>query len=309
MIYLLLYVILTSLSCVIIKLFAMAYSGDSLLLLSVFYAIIFFHILNFREIVVVYKILMQKKILYFTLMLSIAIIWGLTFAGSIFISPTFLSFVIMLIGVVFAMVFEYKKSTTKLNLFSLLLVVGLFILFMIHLYGSYNGSSFGLMLIMFILIGGADYVYASSCYAILKDKKLSVTQVLAARFWLLLIVSCGYMAYDVKSMLVIKNINFMLIGSSFMVALVSFIIPIFLYQKAIHKVGVNLSMTISGVIPLMTFLFEKYIINDSVYTNSSLLYFAIALFLIVCFSKISVLWISTKVVVRKLKRIIFNSVS
>lgn len=289
MIYLLLYIVLTSLSCVIIKLFAMQYSGDSLLLLSVFYAIIFFHIINFRKIITVYKVLMQTKILYFTLMLSIALIWGLTFVGSIFISPTFLSFVIMLIGVVFAMAFEYKKTTTKLNFFSLLLVVCLFILFMGHLYSSYNGASFGLMLTMIILIGGADYVYSSSCYAILKDKKLSATQVLAARFWLLLIVSLCYMIYDGESMLVMKNINFMLIGSSFMVALASFIIPIFLYQKAIYAVGVNLSMTISGVIPLMTFLFEKYMTSDSKYTNNSLLYFAIALFLIVCFSKINLL--------------------
>ena len=284
MIYLFCYILLTSISCIIIKWFSVELPLEQTLLLAITFAILFFHIINFNNIIPIYKKLITTKWLYLQVMISIMVIWLFTFIGSAYVSPTSTIFLLMLVGVMFAIGAEYK--TTK-NIFDLICFATIFLLYIIFIHYILHTrtpiNSFGIFIII-LLIGVADYIYAKSSYSLMQIQKLSATQMLAVRFWLLFALITLHMFMTNKVAIFIRSINPHLILSSFFIALTTFIIPIFMYQKSIQKLGVNTPLILSGTIPIITFLCEKYLLGEHV--DIELLFFSIILFVIVCLHKL-----------------------
>lgn len=259
MIFLVAYIIIVAFGAIFIYDLGKEFPQSLLILLSTTYAIIFFHAVNFGKIKASYKIMLEHKALYFFLMFSIFVIWFGYYVGIIYISPTFLDFIFMGLAAAFGSIFSYRSSKTRANLASAILINLTVIAFYLLLFTHYEVKKAIVLIIFTIVLGVFDYLYVNTTYKLSKIN-LSSSQILATRFWIMFLICLGAVIWNQEYKFLITNYD--LIPKSILLAAITFIIPVYLYQRAITKLGPNFSLIAMGVVPITVFIFEKLLITN-----------------------------------------------
>lgn len=259
MIFLIGYIIIVALGALCIYDLGKEFPQSLLMLLSAFYAIIFFHAVNLGKIKTIYTTLSQHKAQYFVLMFSIFMVWVGYYLGIIYISPTFLDFIYMGLAASYGSFFAYRSSKTRTNLLSMVLINLTIAAFYFLLFAQYEIKKTILIIVFTIALGTFNCLYVNTAYKLSKIN-LSPTQILASRFWIMLLICLIIVVCRREYEFLITNYD--LIPKSILLAAITFIIPIYLYQKAITKLGPNLSLVAMGVVPIVVFILEIMLIEN-----------------------------------------------
>lgn len=216
-------------------------------------ACIYFHILCFKRIKEVYLNLLKNKILFLNLNLIILLLWLSTFLSIYFSSATVFVYEFFTTGGFLAFLFQKDKSTfqktTTCNIL-ILLIAPFFI------YENYfNGILFG------ILSGIFGYLYNRKSKEISIKMSLSASEILATRFWLLIFTTAVICFFQKKTISISSGDFLNIIFLTF----ASFILQVWLNQKAVILSGVKKTLLIASFAPFLTFLFEGIISNKWFY--------------------------------------------
>jgi drug/metabolite transporter (DMT)-like permease len=112
------------------------------------------------------------------------------------------------------------------------------------------------MAIFFAIISGVSgYCYSVESAEFSKINNLTTSQILATRFWLLLIFSTAIVYIKGDNL-----VNSKILFYSCLVGLSTFIIPIYLFQHGVLKLGASRNAIIRGFTPVTTFIIQ-YIIH------------------------------------------------
>jgi len=266
MIYLVFYILITVFSVMFIHDLGQRWPVSLTLMLSTFYATIFFNLINLRRLRKTYIAMLKQKRLYGLLMVSILVIWAGSFSGAAFISPTFSLFVVFGIGAAFGSFFAYWENRTKLNLFRLALIVSVVVIFYTSLVEHYSTLQLISIIVLTLVVGAFDYIYGYASYKI-SQHNLDATQILAARFWLMLL-AISLICWQNKSLEVLKEHYSEILVESLLLSIAAFIVPVYLYQKSVLKIGPNLAMVLCGFIPLLSYLAECAFISLPITTST-----------------------------------------
>lgn len=262
MVYLMIYFMVSILSFLFIHSHSKQLPQELLILVCSSLSVAFFSLINYGSIRHTYSKLLKIRWLYFCLMVSIFIIWLSTFIGITAISPTFFMFVIMTMGAMYGAVFNWQASPSKINLTILLLIIIAIGCFFYYIILSYHWIKTIKLFIFIVVVGCADYIYAATSFKIAHQLKITSSQIVAARFWLmnislltLVLIKQGtnhenYIIY----LLNLKNI-----GGVLLITIFSFIIPMYCYQKSVLILGSNDALLFCSVLPCLMYLTEVFL--------------------------------------------------
>lgn len=243
--------------------------------LSTLIAIIFFHLINAKNIVNTYKKTLKLKSLYATTAFSILIIWVGSFFIPVYYTPTIQVFSFMLITSFYGAFFLYLTSRGIRNSLRFYLISIIAIIFYsLYFFNHSWMHAFG-MLVATVITGSFGYFYFSNSKK-LNQLNISATEILTVRFWPLFAVSLFF---------VLKGHQYIFIDASVMkdtalVGATSLIIPVYCAQKSIEKIGPELHAVLIGLAPFSTFYLEKIIFHT---VNNTIGYLSIALFFTILF--------------------------
>lgn len=255
------------------------YSVELVLLCSAICVQLFYSIIGYKTIVNDYKILLKHKFIYLKMLIATFILWWLTMYITNFVSPTFFELAFTLTGTLIATYLEYKTAKTRLNLYTLISLIILYGIICHFLYDNFNIYKTCWIFLCLILLGISSVTYSHTSVQMSKKLKLSTFSILATRFWLTIIVLFIYHITNEKI-----YINHLLTTEFYahilFLSIIMFIIPLYCYQKALIKLGANKTIILMGTSPILVFIGE-YFDNLGSVTNNTLLFTAIAMFIII----------------------------
>lgn len=224
---------------------------DQLVALSVMSicAIVVFNLLNYKRLIKTYLICWQHWYLFLIMSIALAIDWY-TMVTSAQKSDPFVAMSALFIAL--SLVGFVKEFITKQR-YSYLISCGLLIVAILVLLVAYQvpiGKSTSSGLIYGAIAGIAFYVYVYSSARLAIKANLQTIEILATRFWILLIFSLSLVKFD--ALLALQSNNLVRL------VLVSFgalIIPIYCNQKSIEKLGANATAIFISLVPPVTYVF------------------------------------------------------
>ncbi len=229
MIFTCLYIFLTAFSALLRHYVGGSIPDSLLIFLSTLYAIIFFHAVNYRSIRHTYSKLLDCKKLYLLTCITILIVWVGSFLIPVYYTPTIQVLSFICLSGVFGSFFMYCKDKTTVNLLRFTLITLVMLFFYAICYSRYTLHSFIYLLFWTFITGASGYIYAVKSWQ-LNNAGLSSSQILATRFWLLLLVSAIAMFYQHSY----HEINWHSISNTLAVSITSLIIPVYCSQKSIE---------------------------------------------------------------------------
>ncbi len=243
----LIYVLITALSPLLIHFGSVALPPIWILFVGTILASLYFHLINIHKIKAMYQAAWQHKKHWLSLMVLVSVIWPCTFYGSS-LGPTvfiLIYFVIMtLLGL-----FSYSRAYPQTRVIVCITGFGLLILLGI-LFGHFYFIK-SLPLLGFSVVAGlSGFLYKKQSYAFSKETHLKPTQILALRFWLLILL-CAFLAPKISpdSFFTWSNLWIILV-----IAVTSLILPLYFNQKGIMDAGPDKNAIICGYTPTGTYL-------------------------------------------------------
>lgn len=211
-------------------------------------ALFVFNLLSLKNIIQTYQICWQYKITYFWMSVGLAVDWICMVYASHksdpFIAMAALFIILALIGFLRLSLFE--KTLNKLAS-STLLVLSLILLWIFYKAPDKHSVSQGIVL--GIIAGAAFYLYIANSAKLSMLGGLNSLQVLSTRFWLLWLIAFILVPKVNLWPNIYNNLN-LLVPISF----ASLIIPIYFNQRAIQKLGTELTAVFIGLVPPVTFV-------------------------------------------------------
>ncbi|TDR80713.1 hypothetical protein [Paludibacterium purpuratum] len=255
MIHIAIYILLTVFSSIMVFQTAGHLSYELLVLLCTSFAIVFFHIANKKNIISVYrKLLTSHRRLYFLLMASILVIWMGYFAGAHYITPNFFAFLFMGLGALFSSIATYRTKKSAINIAIIALIALSIFLFYCYIFSAFPIKAALGIFAFSILLGYCNYLYAHTSQSLAIESGIDASQILAVRFWLMFAVSLAIVVYEKQYIDLISTPN--TIFYTFLLAIATFIAPIYFYQKSILKIGADRTLLLCGLIPFSIFIAE-----------------------------------------------------
>lgn len=251
MIYLLLFILSTSLSGVFIHRLQATMPVNVLLLFSTVFAIAIFHAINYRHTRLMYSILLRNKSTYYMLMICTLAMWGGGFLAAS-ISPTFAEFIQMGIGAALGSLSLMRSAPSLENKISACLINSVILAALLYTFINYNLEEVAFILLFVTVVGFFDFKYAHVSHKI-NELGLSSSQVIAGRFWLLLVASLAFQGGDLRAEYFAPTHVIMTLA----LAIATFLLPVYFYQKSIATIGPDLALIGCGLLPLTTYLIEK----------------------------------------------------
>jgi hypothetical protein len=243
------------------------------LFLTSLYAAIFFHLVNFKDIKEIYKKCCKHKTDWLLICANVLITWVVTFYGSAklgsfgFIFITFITAAIISFGLLQIQ----QREISGIYCFTLISLLIVLMVGVRELWAQnfiYSITSFWLG-----IIGGIfSYLYRRQSYIFSQKTGLKATQVLAIRFYGVLLITGFLTSHDWL------QVNLRILLSMLLLSFIVFIIPIFFNQKGITQIGAEQHSIISATCPAFTYLVEA--IHKGNWSNSILLIGLIASFLL-----------------------------
>ncbi len=261
MTYSLLYILLTAFSAVFIHGATNNYLHPALMLFcSTILAIVYFHCINLHQLGFMYRTAWQAKKYWIGSMLAVAVIWLASVYGLNFVAPSVFVLLYFAMNCLLGICFDYYKNKTPY----LLLMGAMLIICTIALVGCFlhfnQITHLTYLGILLSLIGGiAVFVYSKQSYHLATKSNLKATQIVAIRFWLILPLT-AILAPEPHHIL--NSLSWQNAGIVIIVALVSLIIPIFFFMKAVIKIGPEKNAILCGLTPAITYIIEAYALHS-----------------------------------------------
>lgn len=245
----LIYVTLTSIAFVFIDKIGQRINSMLLLFMMALITMLWFHVINFGKIKQIYVACFTNVWLFLSLMIFIAINWICSiYAPSaadpfIYLAANFIS------QAIFGYVHVFIKTKSKTSLLSMIALV----ICLIILYNNYeilDGRSIDVGMLLGGISGLMGYVYAIFSGKMHQRTDLSSTQILAVRFWFLVIGLGIFIGYNYQLIHLSLTNFFITIGMAF----ITLIIPIYFLQQTIKKNGAQVMAKMAARVPLVVFV-------------------------------------------------------
>lgn len=216
----------------------------------------YFTVINYGQIRHIYQQCWLNKKLWFAINLSVGIIWIDSFYGPAYLgASTYIFLFFSLLGIIgmASLIAKNPKTSHWLDYLSLVGVSLVVIAFIIYLFlqGMTIKKWIGLVLGFIGPIG--SYFYAKQNLAFIKLTHLKGSQVLAVRVILPFLISLGLLVIDHSASGGFKE-NALPV---FFISILSLILPVYLYQKALEQLGVQKNAIIASTVPFVTALIES----------------------------------------------------
>ena len=256
MLYVILYIILTAVSTIAIHVIGSTMPIMLMIFFSTTIAVVFFTVINIRNIGNVYLLMWENKTSFILLSFTLFCTWFGSFLIPIYFSPTIHLFTYMTMLSIcgsFAIYRQSKKNDYKLKFILLMLTL---ILFYILLGIQYNGGRYIVLIIATIATGisGFSHIKMSEKFNSLGIK---AAEVLAVRFWFLWIFSMGYSIYNGDFM----TFKFDYLWQSIIISFICLISPVYFSLKSVEKLGANISSVYMGFTPSVCFIFGIWLLK------------------------------------------------
>lgn len=222
----------------------------SLVITSLF-AIIFFHLFTKTKIKEIYQVCWAYRSEWFLLNIIVAIIWLCTYYCVKWLNPTaclFLFFLAMTSTYWARELIKIKKLNRGLiNIILPILFIGIFYYF----YSTDLTSKLGILAGMISGIFGSFY---NSCSKSFSDHgKLTASDVLAVRFYLILFFTPFLLTPSIMS-----SIDFLNVAKLLLVSLFTFILPLYMNQRSIMSLTLDKHVMVVSSLPLVAYLIQGF---------------------------------------------------
>lgn len=223
------------------------------LLISSILACGYFHLVNYKESLGIYKKLFAKKMLFLNLNVIVGLMWFATYYSIYFSSAATFVFEFFIVGGCLSILFRSNTRSFSDKSLSLPLIILILTPFFI-----YKDQYVGIMLGILAGVSGFTYNMLSNKAATLLN--LSASQILASRFWLLIVLSAFLVPRDLLAQVTLSAF----ITTTFITAL-SFVLQVWLNQKSVITIGGKESSYISSFAPTLTFVMQGVLLGDWVF--------------------------------------------
>jgi hypothetical protein len=278
------YVFFVALWGVILRLTALKLKNiphELLLFLIVFYTVIFFHIVNIKNIKSTYiKAWTTNK---FDLMLSVSLVsisLGGTLCMPLYFQPSISSFAFITITTCYASFNIFLNNKRKRNLLIFMALLLELVLFYAFHVKQFTTTKFMVMVGATLIIGSAGYTYMVISHR-LHGANMTVSEFLMLRFWPLLVI-LGVIVIS-RGDLYILSWSIML--NTIVLAFMALVFPVYLSQKGIEKAGPTIHGITIGFVPILVYIFENLFLKIN---DHSMAVFAIGLAVIIAIQKLCV---------------------
>ena len=272
--YSLSYVIVAALFGIILKLVSLkshdALSTSLLIFLVSFNSIVIFHIANRKNLGATYrKLLSLNKIDIFLLPTLVTLSLIGVFYIPLHFTPSLHAFTYTALTSCCASISVFFKFKTRSNLLIFLTLSIIIITFYVFNFGQFTLANFLIMVFATLSCAIVSYSYFVLSYRF-NQAGLSAIEVLTFRFWPICII------FGIISIISgeLFQMPLYIIPETISVSIITFVLPVYLSQKAIEKIGPHLHGMLLGFVPLLTYILENIILGIH---NFSMLFFSLAL--------------------------------
>jgi len=219
-----------------------------ILFISSSLACLYFHLINVKESVTIYKKFNHEQVLFVKLNLAVAIMWMTTYYSIYYSSATVFVYEFFMVGGYLSLVYrDRKNSSQKLAAhFFMVLILAPFFIYKTQMLGILLG----------ILSGVFGFIYNITSNNVALKLNLSASQVLASRFWFLVILSGICLPKYFLQTLTLSDFIVIII-----ITALSFILQIWLNQKSILSIGGKESSFMASFAPTLTFITQGIVLN------------------------------------------------
>lgn len=237
-------------------------------------AAILFHLANFNKIIPMYKKCFDNKVSWMKILVLMLINWITAIYGNTLSFPFVYIFFYFCSISTFGFLYLNKvesnslleKSMHKYSKFSISCLVGLMsIYFLVNIFeilsmNHVTHSDIAVKNIIGSILGVAGgisgYFYGKESQLFSIKTKLTTSQILAVRFWLMILLSYFLIPNGIAHYYSVKNMIYV-----FLIAIFSFVLPVYFNQKGILDVGAEKNSIIRGLTPLTTDIFQSIYLN------------------------------------------------
>jgi len=251
------YVIVSAISNVFINHTTRSIDPIVTLFYSSIFTIIFFSILNFRELNKNITLIKENKKSILWLNIFNAIIWFIIFYSLKFLSPSVFSCLFLGAIPISLFIIELRNSNTskKNNFIIAALLFSIFILMLLLVYQDISEANISQILrygTLVTVVGGIVAAFIMKISKKLADKNLPASLVVSLRFYGLLIISILIILSNQSQFLIKSTVLLELLA----LALTSMAFPLFLLQKALKTLNPLYASIMITVIPILTYLLQ-----------------------------------------------------
>ncbi|WP_150467214.1 hypothetical protein [Francisella sp. SYW-9] len=243
-----LYVLFMSVSLIWLDDLGSSYNNVAfMLLVTTFITALAFNVANFKGLKRSYLAICHDFTTWLKMSICISLMWIGTYYGTIFGSPI-LAIVLSILGeALFASIYDKKILNSILSIIMLFLAI----------FAFYQENM--IPIIVSIFTGIIIFIYSNISEKFARNNKLSSLDILSTRFWLLLIGCIVYfLIFKAKVPVAAYSIHtcLALLISLVSVAFLNMIIPIFLSQSSVLRIGAINNAYIMTLTPVVVFILQ-----------------------------------------------------
>ena len=211
-------------------------------------ALVVFNLLSFKRVKLTYTVCWQHKSIYIWMSIGLALDWVCMVYAS-YVADPFIAMAALFISlaIIGFIRLNFIQKSRKRLISLILLVVSLILLELFYVVPVGHSTSLGILL--GVLAGGAFYLYILNSAKLASLGNLNSLQVLATRFWFLWGIA----------LIMVPKLNLWVnmlthLGALILISFASLIVPIYFNQRAIQKLGAELTSIFIGLVPPVTFV-------------------------------------------------------
>lgn len=271
------YSFITALSVIMINHATRQFNPALTLLFSVLLSILYFHILNWNSISNVYNQLRKYWQLGFAMCFIVAIIWFCTFYSVSLTSPFSFIMVYFTVPAILSNLFLLCQNQQKYlhGLSVFILIVTLVSYTALHAHYAPNLIQDIQGMLLAVLGGLTAFAYRKISYHFHQVTQLSATQILAIRSYGIVFIAPFLIPLSAYTQFWKASLHGWLLAA--ILAILTFIIPIYCNQQGIQQSGVEKHSIITASCPIFAYILSLLFIKDQLLPFPKLLFaFAIS---------------------------------
>lgn len=259
MIYLILFLAFNAVAPIIIYFWGQNINHDILIFISAVTAVVSFHLLNLGQNKNTYRRVLSDSSIWLGLMkvvLTTTFMWVAGFIIPIVFTPFIFVFSYLGWPSFFGAIVMAKTTKNPLYFFQALMVAATFVLFYVITFSGYSLVKTITGVLITMLTGLSLYFYLRASKG-LNLKGVNSRQVLAVRYWLLLLMPLALISYRHEFNLISPSI----LGKGIIIGLITLVLPLYFGQLCIEKFGSEKFSLAMGFTPILTFLMQFFILK------------------------------------------------
>jgi hypothetical protein len=261
MIYSWLYILFNALSLVMVEYTGQIVRPSVILLFGSIYAILFFNGINYSKLALIYKSVKENWALCVVVNATIAVVWLCTVYSTSLAGAGSFTFIFFSVNGTIAFARAHYPHAVAQTLKKISITGSVLLIASMSIYYFEHQPDYRHFLGMLLAaIGGAvSFVYMKQTEQMIKRMKFSASQILAVRFYLSTLLC--YLVFPVGSVLQMNAHQFILVS---LVSMFALIVPLYVSQKSVEKVGAEVNAMVASTAPLGSGLMELLVAPHNV---------------------------------------------